>query len=251
MSVTVPPVAKRALQVEPQEIATGLEVTVPVAEFRLVRATVSAETAVKVAVTFLDVVMDTEQVPVPAQAPDHPEKTDPLVGEAASVTEVPPGNVALQVAPHEIPAGDEVTVPAPVPDLLTVSTWPVDAKVATTPRAAVIATVQVEVPEQPSPLQPTNVEPAAGVAVSVTEESPGNTAEQVEPQLMPAGDEATVPDPVPAFVTVTVGDERTDPGGEGRYSSPAPYVLSGPAVPRSTTAEDRSQFMRLAGVAFG
>ena len=31
--------------------------------------------------------------------------------------------------------------------------------------AALIVTVQVPVPEQPPPLQPVNVEPAAGVAV--------------------------------------------------------------------------------------
>jgi hypothetical protein len=35
--------------------------------------------------------------------------------------------------------------------------------------AAVTETVQVPVPEHPPPLQPVNVEPVAGVAVSVTE----------------------------------------------------------------------------------
>jgi len=41
-------------------------------------------------------------------------------------------------------------------------------KVAVTVVAAVSVTVQVPVPEQPPPLQPSNVEPALGVAVSVT-----------------------------------------------------------------------------------
>ena len=42
-------------------------------------------------------------------------------------------------------------------------------KVAVTLLFAVINTVQVPVPEQPPPLHPANVEPALGVAVSVTE----------------------------------------------------------------------------------
>ena len=45
---------------------------------------------------------------------------------------------------------------------------PVPVNVAVTDRAAVIATVHVPVPVQ-APLQPANVEPAAGAAVSVTD----------------------------------------------------------------------------------
>ena len=43
-----------------------------------------------------------------------------------------------------------------------------EEKVAVTVVAADIVTVQEPVPEQPPPLQPLKVEPAAGVAVSVT-----------------------------------------------------------------------------------
>jgi hypothetical protein len=63
-----------------------------------------------------------------------------------------------------------------------------------------MGTVQVAVPEQPPPLQPVKVEPAAAEAVRVTEVL--KLARQVEGQLMPAGALVTVPLPVPAGVTV-------------------------------------------------
>ena len=66
-----------------------------------------------------------------------------------------------------IPAGVPVTGPLPVPAFVTVSAKLGTSNVAVTVVAAVIVTVQEPVPEQP-PLQPVKVEPAAGVAVSVT-----------------------------------------------------------------------------------
>ena len=75
--------------------------------------------------------------------------------------------------------------------------------VAATDVAALIVTVQGPVPVQP-PLQPVNVEPAAGVAVKVTAVPLANAAEQVAPQEMPAGAVETVPVPAPAFVTESV-----------------------------------------------
>jgi hypothetical protein len=64
---------------------------------------------------------------------------------------------------------DEVTVPLPVPALLTVSVnvvvWRV--KVAATVVGAFIVTVQGPVPVQP-PLQPVKVDPLAALAVRVT-----------------------------------------------------------------------------------
>jgi hypothetical protein len=59
------------------------------------------------------------------------------------------------------------------------------------------------VPEQ-APLQPANVAPAAGVAVSVIAAPLAKVPEQVAPQSMPAGALTTLPLPVPALVTVTV-----------------------------------------------
>ena len=70
--------------------------------------------------------------------------------------------------------------------------------------AALIVVVHVPVPAQPPPLQPANVEPAAGVAVNVTTVPPANGAEQTAPQEMPPGALETVPIPAPAFVTVSV-----------------------------------------------
>jgi hypothetical protein len=75
---------------------------------------------------------------------------------------------------------------------------------AVTDVAALIVTVQLPVPEQPPPLQPVKVDPAAGVAVSVTAAPLVNDAEQVVPHEMPAGLLVTVPVPVPARETVSV-----------------------------------------------
>src|SRR5829696_9159092 len=69
--------------------------------------------------------------------------------------------------------------------------------VAVTSRARSIATVHVPVPEQPSPSQPANVDPDAGVAMSVTEVPCVKLAEQPDPQSMPAGLLVTVPLPPP------------------------------------------------------
>ena len=92
---------------------------------------------------------------------------EPAAGLAERVT-LPLGKLLEQVAPQEIPAGVLETVPAPVPALLTVSGTSCRSKVAVTVVAAVRETVQVPVPEQPPPLQPVKVEPAAGLAERVT-----------------------------------------------------------------------------------
>src|SRR2546428_7906962 len=105
---------------------------------------------------------------VPGRPPPlQPVKAAPVVGAAVSVTGVPLGYVSEQSAPQVIPPGVLVTVPPPVPALVTVR-MKVGVKVAVTVVAALMVTVQVPVPEQPPPLQPLKVEPAAGVAVSVT-----------------------------------------------------------------------------------
>ena len=80
-----------------------------------------------------------------------------------------------------------------------------------TERFAVIVSMQTPMPEQ-SPDQPVNVEPAAGASMSVTAVPLLNDAEQVAPQLAPAGELVTVPEPEPLLVTVRV---RTGGGGGG------------------------------------
>jgi hypothetical protein len=62
-------------------------------------------------------------------------------------------------------------------------------------------TTQEPVPVH-APLHPAKVDPAAAVAVRVTEVPLLKLAEQVVPQLMPAGELVTVPVPAPAFVSV-------------------------------------------------
>jgi hypothetical protein len=59
------------------------------------------------------------------------------------------------------------------------------------------------VPEQ-APDHPEKTEPFAGVAVSMTFAPVAYAWEHVEPQLMPAGVELTVPDPLPMVATVKV-----------------------------------------------
>ena len=73
----------------------------------------------KVAVTFCAAVIVTAQGSLlVVQAPLQPANVEPPVGVAIRVTL--PLNWALQVEPQSIPAGLLVTVPAPVPALLTV-----------------------------------------------------------------------------------------------------------------------------------
>ena len=67
-----------------------------------------------------------------------------------------------------MPAGVLLTVPLPVPALLTVRPTCDALKVAVTDALEVMVTVQVPVPVQPPPLQPAKLEPVAAVAVRVT-----------------------------------------------------------------------------------
>ena len=74
----------------------------------------------KVAVTCLAWSMVTWQGAVPEQAPDQPVKAEPWAAEAVRVTSSPSLNWDSQVVPQSIPDGLELTVPWPVPCLLTV-----------------------------------------------------------------------------------------------------------------------------------
>ena len=129
-----------------------------------------------------------------------------------------------------------MTVPAPVPAFVTVSANVVAEllNVAVTARAAVIDTVQAAVPVH-APDQPANVEPDAAAGVRVTDEPLLKLALHVAPQLMPAGDEVTVPVPVPAFVTARLNDV-TGPATKGEIRLP-PITVSGMPGPSHATAK--------------
>src|SRR2546430_370464 len=122
---------------------------------------------------------------------------------------------AGRAAPRLMPAGELVTVPPPVPALLTVSAKLGRPKVAVTVVAAESVTVQVPVPEQPPPLQPVKVEPAAGVAVSGTTGPPAKLAGQVAPPLIPPRALVVVAGPAPPQLTGR-GEGRTAKGGRDR-----------------------------------
>src|SRR5262249_14821068 len=159
----------------------------------------------KVAVTDVAAFTVTAQLPVPEQPPPlQPVNVEPAAGVALSVTVVPLANVAEHMVPHEMPTGVLVTVPVPAPAVLTVSAKGCGLNVAVTDCAALIVTVQVPVPEHPPPLQPVNVEPAAGAAVRVTPVPLANEAEHVVPHEMPAGALVIVPLPAPVLLAVSV-----------------------------------------------
>src|SRR5204862_2389394 len=102
-----------------------------------------------------------------------------------------------------MPAGALVTVPLPVPALVTGSAKVGRPEVAVTVVAAETETTHDPVPEHPPPLQPPKVEPAAGVAVSVTAVPLAKLAGQGARLDMRHGELATVPLPVPTSLTVS------------------------------------------------
>src|SRR2546425_9172132 len=149
-----------------------------------------------VAVSVVAALRVTVQVPVPLHPPPlQPVKVEPAASAAVSVTAVPLVKLAEQVAPQVIPAGALVTVPLPVPAGVTVRANVCRVKVAVTVVAAESVTTQAPVPEHPPPLQPLKIELAAGAAVSVTVVPLVKLAEQVAPQVIPAG--ARVSGPLP------------------------------------------------------
>ena len=107
-----------------------------------------------------------------------------------------------------MPAPVAVTVPLPVPALVTVRVLVSRVKFAVTLFAALMVTVQVlaaraarpdlvvfDADEPSQPVQLVKVEPAAGLAVRVTVVPAVNEALQVTPQAMPEGSLVTVPEP--------------------------------------------------------
>lgn len=151
--------------------------------------------------------LSTVQVAVPVHPPPfHPAKAEPAAGVAESTTVVPDWKLALQVDPQLIPAGEDETVPAPLPSLTTDTVKEFGGgrllNVAMTEEGPV--TLQTPVPEHPAPAHPANTELLSGTAVRVTVLPAVNCALQTAPQSIPSGEEVTFPEPVPDFVTLTV-----------------------------------------------
>jgi len=107
----------------------------------------------------------------------------------------------------------DVTLPPPIPALLTVSVKRCRLKMATTDLAALMVTVQVAPETASHPLQRSKVDPVSACAVRVTTVLLSYDAEQVDPQLIGLGVgglelEVTVPLPLPALPSVSVKDCR-------------------------------------------
>jgi hypothetical protein len=124
----------------------------------------------KVAVTFASAVIETVQVLVPVQPPpDQPANADPSATVAAAVktTLPPPANSSEHVVPHAMPGGTDVTVPVPVPALLTVRACPAPQL---PPALVPVPAVKAPLRHQHSPLPSKNQHPldipATAIAVS-------------------------------------------------------------------------------------
>src|SRR5437867_4326405 len=105
-----------------------------------------------------------------------------------------------------MPGGLLVTVPGPAPNFTTLSVAtrdpePDPAKLAV--QVFSMSSVTLPSAQSGSPLQPTNLAPGAGVAVSVTTVPRGLLRVQVSPHSIPAGSLVTVPEPPPNSVTVS------------------------------------------------
>lgn len=195
VSVTLVFALKSWVQLPPQLIPDGLDVTVPVP--LPLRTTVRRLTA-NVAVTVFAASIVTMHAPVPEHAPPQPVNAFFALGVGVSVTTVPNAKSALHVLPQLIPAGDDDTLPPLVTE--TVSVTGRGLNVAVTDFAASMVTTQLPEPVH-APDQLVNDEPAAAVGNSVTIVPAEKLAEQVEPQLIPVGTELTEPAPVPEVPT--------------------------------------------------
>lgn len=233
VSVTTVPTAKSAVQVvvvplDVHESPVGLLTTEePKGGSCSEIVTVRTAAAAKVAETEVFKVIVTVQVPVPPQAPPQPVKSELAPGLAVRVTTVPSAKVAAQVAGQLIPAGELVTVPLPVPAVVTVSVKFAVPDVEVNEWLAFIVSVQVGfVPlDAQSPPQPLNTVPgASGVAVIVTTVPAGYVTEQgvplgttpqaLRPSIGAGESEITTPRPIEVPVRVKV------PGGGGGAAPP-------------------------------
>jgi hypothetical protein len=160
------------------------------------------------------VVMGTTHVPVPVHGADHDSNVLFADGVAVSVTFVSNGKSTAHVpavfAPvtlHVMPAGDDDTVPTPLPLDARVSFIGSRVNVALAVRLCVMERAHVSAVPVHDPPHVENCQPVAGAAVSVTD-APGVNGKSHTPlktltvsrQSNPLGVDLTVPDPVPLTV---------------------------------------------------
>src|SRR5664279_4437208 len=123
-----------------------------------------------------------------------------------------------------MPAGELVTVPVPVPLLATLrASLGIAANSAPTDFAALIVTLHSFDPTiESQPLQTTALEPGSATALRVTALPASNSASQVPPQLIPAGELVTVPVPLPLLVTLS----RWDSSAKAAVTSLAALIVT-------------------------
>src|SRR5579862_2960799 len=182
----------------PQSMWPSAEVTAPVP--LPASATTSESSSPNDACTVVSAVAVNVHAPVPVQpSPVQPRNVDPAAGAAVSVTTVPGANEPMHVVPQSMPAGCEVTTPAPLPEVAIVIVTGRCAKSASTARSWSSVTVHGPVPAQPAAFQPVNDEWPSGAAVKVTAVPTGAVSEHAPPppHSIPLGSEATAPEPPP------------------------------------------------------
>lgn len=118
------------------------------------------------AVTFFAMLSVVIQVFVPVHAPLQPEKTEPPVARAVSVTKVPQVKPVLQLELQLIPAGELVTFPVP-PVTEAIVTFSGKVKLAPAVLFPSMIVLQVFVPVQ-APAHPPKLPPLNGIAVRLT-----------------------------------------------------------------------------------
>ena len=137
-----------------------------------------AAVALNVAVTFAAVFMVTTQALVPEQAPLQPAKDEPTAGEALRVTDAPGVKDCEQVVPQLMPAGLLVTVPEPVPLLVT------DKVVVVAPVAVPLTAREMVSPLAKKVTFPANVPAVVGVNRTVTARLAPGARENEPPDRM-------------------------------------------------------------------
>lgn len=161
MQAVNPPPSNWHWKVLPASLLAKLKLAAPVLtrmEGPLRMAVSGGVGSLKAAVTAEAAFIVTVHVPVPEHpAPVHPPKMEPLAGAGVRVTKVPAEYCSEQSVPQSIPPGDEVTVPLPVPDLLTDSVkllgTVVFRKIATRPAESANSVTAAAKSGLPSPLK--------------------------------------------------------------------------------------------------